>query len=206
MCTATLVNDIEEYLARPISADGSPTILRTNCRVARSMLANGGVLEFAIGTGRAPSAPRGAVKVSGIYIAPAMVAQLRNKVDAAPIPVIVGDMSKAQFPATTPSSTCVQRHLQPPDASRAGRVLSQRRAPPQPRRTFRPRAGVPTIPHPADPPAVVDQSTLATCWSIPSIPSRSTSSRTTFALGTTRRHSSSGRRIATSGRPTRSHG
>ena len=56
-------------------------------------------LEFAIGTGRVaiPLRERG-VKVSGIDIAPAMVAQLRSKVDAATIPVVVGDMTKAQVP------------------------------------------------------------------------------------------------------------
>ena len=63
-------------------------------------LANGGAaLEFAIGTGRVaiPLSERG-VKVSGIDIAPAMVTQLRSKVDAATIPVVVGDMTRAQVP------------------------------------------------------------------------------------------------------------
>jgi SAM-dependent methyltransferase len=65
-------------------------------------LANGGAaLEFAIGTGRVafPLRQRG-VPVSGIEIAPAMVAQLRTKADEATIPVVIGDMTTATVPGS----------------------------------------------------------------------------------------------------------
>jgi len=67
-------------------------------RLAR--LADGGpVLEFAIGTGRVaiPLAQRG-VRVSGIELSPAMIAQLRTKADEATIPVVLGDMATATSP------------------------------------------------------------------------------------------------------------
>ena len=63
-------------------------------------LAEGGrVLEFAIGTGRVaiPLAERG-VPVTGIELSPAMIARLREKVDAATIPVVQGDMATAVTP------------------------------------------------------------------------------------------------------------
>ena len=63
-------------------------------------LAQGGAaLEFAIGTGRValPLHRRG-VPVSGIEIAPPMVTQLRRSVDAAAIPVMIGDMATARVP------------------------------------------------------------------------------------------------------------
>lgn len=61
-------------------------------------LAGGGrALEFAIGTGRVaiPLVERG-VPVAGIELSPAMVAQLRKKVDEATVPVVLGDMATAQ--------------------------------------------------------------------------------------------------------------
>ncbi|MEN3612990.1 class I SAM-dependent methyltransferase [Plantactinospora sp. ZYX-F-223] len=56
----------------------------------------GPALEFAIGTGRVavPLAERG-VPVTGIELSPAMVEQLRTKVDETTIPVVVGDMATA---------------------------------------------------------------------------------------------------------------
>jgi len=63
-------------------------------------LAGGGaVLEFAIGTGRVaiPLAERG-VAVSGIELSRPMVDRLREKVDAATIPVVVGDMTTTVVP------------------------------------------------------------------------------------------------------------
>jgi len=63
-------------------------------------LADGGAaLELAIGTGRVavPLSERG-VPVSGIELSPAMLARLRTKVDAATIPVTLGDMAHAQAP------------------------------------------------------------------------------------------------------------
>lgn len=65
-----------------------------------AVLADGGpALEFAIGTGRVaiPLLERG-IPVSGIEIAPAMVEQLRTKVEAEKLPVVVGDMTTATAP------------------------------------------------------------------------------------------------------------
>jgi ribosomal protein S18 acetylase RimI-like enzyme len=61
-------------------------------------LAGGGrALEFAIGTGRigVPLSEYG-VPVSGIELAPAMLAELRTKADETAIPVVVGDMTTAR--------------------------------------------------------------------------------------------------------------
>ncbi|GGP75195.1 class I SAM-dependent methyltransferase [Saccharothrix coeruleofusca] len=63
-------------------------------------LAGGGrALEFAIGTGRVavPLAERG-VPVAGIELSRPMIAQLREKVDEATVPVVVGDMATATAP------------------------------------------------------------------------------------------------------------
>lgn len=63
-------------------------------------LAGGGrVLEFAIGTGRVaiPLAERG-VSVTGIELSLPMIGRLREKVDEAAIPVVVGDMTTAVAP------------------------------------------------------------------------------------------------------------
>lgn len=60
-------------------------------------LADGGrALEFAIGTGRVaiPLVERG-VPVAGIELSRAMIGRLRQKVDEATIPVVVGDMATA---------------------------------------------------------------------------------------------------------------
>ena len=59
----------------------------------------GRVLEFAIGTGRVavPLAERG-VSVTGIELSEPMIGQLRTKVDAEHIPVLVGDMATTRAP------------------------------------------------------------------------------------------------------------
>lgn len=59
----------------------------------------GRALEFAIGTGRVavPLHERG-VRVAGIEISPAMIAQLRKKADEATIPVVEGDMATMVVP------------------------------------------------------------------------------------------------------------
>lgn len=65
-------------------------------------LADGGpVLEFAIGTGRVavPLTERG-IAVAGIDSSPAMIAQLRRKVDVATLPVVLGDMATATVPGS----------------------------------------------------------------------------------------------------------
>src|SRR4051794_16749084 len=65
------------------------------------LAAGGRALEFAIGTGRVavPLAGRG-VPVTGIELSGDMVAQLRTKVDAATIPVVLGDMAASRAPGT----------------------------------------------------------------------------------------------------------
>ncbi len=73
-------------------------VAQTTDRLAA--LADGGpVLEFAIGTGRIaiPLVQRG-VPVSGIEMSAAMLEVLRRKVDAATLPVVLGDMTAARFP------------------------------------------------------------------------------------------------------------
>lgn len=67
--------------------------------VLTELTEGGPALEFAIGTGRVamPLAQRG-VAVSGIELSPAMVDQLRAKVDETTIPVVVGDMAMAEVP------------------------------------------------------------------------------------------------------------
>lgn len=59
----------------------------------------GAALEFAIGTGRVaiPLRERG-VPVTGIDSSPAMLAQLRTKVDDATLPVVLGDMATTTAP------------------------------------------------------------------------------------------------------------
>jgi SAM-dependent methyltransferase len=67
-------------------------------RLAR-LAGEGRALEFAIGTGRVaiPLARRG-VSVTGIELSRPMIDRLRAKVDAATIPVVVGDMATARAP------------------------------------------------------------------------------------------------------------
>ena len=67
-----------------------------------AQLAEGGrALEFAIGTGRvAVPLSRRNVPVTGIEFSPAMIAELRAKVDEATIPVVLGDMATATVPGS----------------------------------------------------------------------------------------------------------
>ena len=62
--------------------------------VLAGLAGTGAALELAIGTGRVavPLAARG-VPVTGIELSTAMVAQLRRKVGAGALPVVVGDMA-----------------------------------------------------------------------------------------------------------------
>jgi len=79
----------------------SPEVLEP--AVARlAQLAEGGrALEFAIGTGRiaVPLSQRN-VPVAGIEYSPAMIAELRAKVDETTIPVVLGDMATATVPGS----------------------------------------------------------------------------------------------------------
>ncbi|MEU4389423.1 class I SAM-dependent methyltransferase [Kribbella sp. NPDC023855] len=59
----------------------------------------GSALEFAVGTGRVaiPLAAHG-VRVTGIELSEPMAAQLRQKVDEATLPVVLGDMATTRVP------------------------------------------------------------------------------------------------------------
>jgi SAM-dependent methyltransferase len=76
-----------------------PTLLSQTADRLAALAAGGPALEFAIGTGRVaiPLAERG-VPVSGIELASPMVDELRTKVDAATMPVVIGDMTTATVP------------------------------------------------------------------------------------------------------------
>lgn len=76
-----------------------PVLLAQTADRLASLAAGGPALELAIGTGRVaiPLLERG-VPVSGIELAPPMVDALRTKVDAATIPVVIGDMTSATVP------------------------------------------------------------------------------------------------------------
>ncbi len=80
------------------SADMFATAVLEPAVAFLARLAEGGpALEFAIGTGRVavPLAARG-IPVTGIELSEPMVAQLRTKVDAATVPVVIGDMATAR--------------------------------------------------------------------------------------------------------------
>lgn len=70
----------------------------TTARLA-DLAAGGRALEFAIGTGRVaiPLVERG-VPVTGIELSRPMVDRLREKVDEATIPVVIGDMATTRVP------------------------------------------------------------------------------------------------------------
>lgn len=71
-------------------------VLGPTIDVLVDLVGGGRALEFAIGTGRVaiPLAEAG-VQVTGIELSTAMIARLREKVDAEAIPVVVGDMATA---------------------------------------------------------------------------------------------------------------
>jgi SAM-dependent methyltransferase len=79
----------------------APEVLQATVDRLAELAGDGPALEFAIGTGRVavPLAGCG-VPVTGVELSPAMIAQLRTKVDEATIPVIVGDMAAAIAPGT----------------------------------------------------------------------------------------------------------
>lgn len=74
----------------------APEVLEPTVKRLAELASGGRALEFAIGTGRVavPLSERG-VPVAGIELAPAMVTQLRTKVDEATMPVVIGDMTSA---------------------------------------------------------------------------------------------------------------
>lgn len=76
-----------------------PLLLAQTADRLAALAGGGAVLEFAIGTGRIalPLIARG-VPVSGIEMSSAMLEVLRRKIDAATLPVVLGDMTSATLP------------------------------------------------------------------------------------------------------------
>ena len=79
----------------------SPDVLGPTVNRLAELAGDGQALEFAIGTGRVavPLSERG-IRVTGIEMSPAMIAQLRTKSDEATIPVILGDMATTVAPGS----------------------------------------------------------------------------------------------------------
>lgn len=77
----------------------APEVLGPTVDFLAGLAGTGAALELAIGTGRVgiALAARG-VPVTGVELSEAMVAQLRRKVDAVTLPVVVGDMATASVP------------------------------------------------------------------------------------------------------------
>lgn len=88
----------DEETARQYDDDAAdkfaPEVLRPTVDYLARLAGSGRALELAIGTGRVgiPLAERG-ISVTGIELSPAMVDQLRRKVDDAALPVVIGDMA-----------------------------------------------------------------------------------------------------------------
>lgn len=78
-----------------------PALVARTCDLLAALAEGGPVLEFAIGTGRIalPLAARG-LRVAGIEMSRAMVAELRAKETGAPLEIVIGDMTKARVPGT----------------------------------------------------------------------------------------------------------
>jgi SAM-dependent methyltransferase len=77
----------------------SPLVLIPTVARLAELAGNGRALEFAIGTGRvAIPLLQSGIPVTGIELAPAMVAQLRKKADEATLPVVLGDMTTTAAP------------------------------------------------------------------------------------------------------------
>ncbi|MEO8108220.1 MAG: class I SAM-dependent methyltransferase [Actinomycetes bacterium] len=77
----------------------APEVLAPTIDFLSRLAGSGPALEFAIGTGRVaiPLTERG-ISVSGVELSPAMVTQLRRKVDEATLPVVTGDMATTVVP------------------------------------------------------------------------------------------------------------
>lgn len=84
----------------PGSGMFAPEVLGPTVNRLAELAGGGRALEFAIGTGRVAVALSAlGVAVSGIEFSRPMLAQMRTRVDEATIPVVVGDMATATFPA-----------------------------------------------------------------------------------------------------------
>jgi SAM-dependent methyltransferase len=77
----------------------SPEVLGPTVEFLARLAGQGSALEFAIGTGRVavPLAARD-IPVAGIELSPAMVRQLRGRVSAEELPIVVGDMATVRVP------------------------------------------------------------------------------------------------------------
>lgn len=77
----------------------APEVLGPTVDRLAELAGDGAALEFAIGTGRVavPLSERG-ISVAGIELSAPMVDRLRTKVEAAVLPVVVGDMATARSP------------------------------------------------------------------------------------------------------------
>jgi SAM-dependent methyltransferase len=77
----------------------APQVLDPAVEFLARLAGSGPALEFAIGTGRVaiPLAARG-ISVTGIELSQPMVNQLRRKVSAEELPVVIGDMATATVP------------------------------------------------------------------------------------------------------------
>lgn len=82
-----------------VAAQFAPAVVGPVVDYLQRLAGDGPALEFAVGTGRVgiPLAQRG-VAVTGVELSTAMVNQLRRKVDAATLPVVVGDMATVRVP------------------------------------------------------------------------------------------------------------
>ncbi|WP_309133397.1 class I SAM-dependent methyltransferase [Cellulomonas sp.] len=93
----------DERTARRYDTPGvgmfAPEVLDPTVDRLAALAGDGRALELAVGTGRVavPLAARG-VPVAGVELSPAMLAQLRTKVDEATLPVVLGDMATATVP------------------------------------------------------------------------------------------------------------
>lgn len=83
----------------PSSPMFSPEVLGPTVDFLAGLAGAGRALEFAIGTGRVavPLHERG-IAVSGIELSEPMVDQLRRKLPASELPVVIGDMASARVP------------------------------------------------------------------------------------------------------------
>lgn len=77
----------------------APEVLEPTVNRLSALAGQGRALEFAIGTGRVavPLSEQG-ISVTGIELSAPMVDELRTKVDADQIPVVIGDMATTQVP------------------------------------------------------------------------------------------------------------
>jgi len=77
----------------------APEVLGPTVDLLTELAAGGAALELAVGTGRVaiPLVQRG-VAVTGVELSQPMVDRLREKADAATLPVVVGDMATTRVP------------------------------------------------------------------------------------------------------------